>query len=117
GRFMPKNNLFSARIAKVGLDHQDIFGHYKIEVESEPRNYDVLVKEVQRERGEKIKEEMKLEWNDSFQHPEKISIVDASELIKNKPYGKGGNAHSDIYTPGIANFMWNCIHNIENVRD
>ncbi|MBW7899181.1 hypothetical protein B188_27350 [Candidatus Brocadiaceae bacterium B188] len=102
---------------EVSLDHQDTFDHYKIEVESEPCNYDVLVKEVQRERGEKIKEEMKLEWNDSFQHPEKISIVDASELIKNKPYGKGGNAHSDIYTPGIANFMWNCIHNIENVRD
>src|SRR5574341_1549360 len=49
----------------------------------------------------------------SFSHPEKISIVDASCLIKNKPYDKGGNAHSDIYAPGIARFIWDCIGNLK----
>ncbi len=54
----------------------------------------------------------KQEWSQSFSDPERISIVNASKLIKNKPYGKGGNAHSDIYTPGIARFIWNCIDNL-----
>jgi len=67
-------------------------------------------------KGGKIREEKQLGWNEGFRHPEKISIVNASELIKIKPYGKCGNAHSDIYTPGIAHFLWNCIHNVENIQ-
>ena len=113
--FTGANHIGGAYGHELSLEHQDIFNHYKIVVEKDMCNHDVTVKELLRERGKKIKEEKQLEWNDSFQHPEKISIVDASELIKNKPYGKGGNAHSDIYTPGIANLMWNCIHNIENI--
>ncbi|KKO18593.1 MAG: hypothetical protein DCC43_09875 [Candidatus Brocadia sp.] len=101
---------------EVSLDHQDIFNHYTIEVKEDACNYDVTVREIQREMGGKIKDEEQLGWNESFRHPEKISIVDASALIKNKPYGKGGNAHSDIYTPGVAHFLWNCIHNIENIQ-
>jgi hypothetical protein len=73
------------------------------------------VKEIRKERNKKIIENEQFEWTDSFKHPEIISIVDASKLIKDKPYGKGGNAHSDIYTPGIANLIWDCIHNIENI--
>jgi hypothetical protein len=38
-----------------------------------------------------------------------ISIVNATELIYYKPYYKGGNAHNDIYTPGVAKFIWKCI--------
>ena len=59
-----------------------------------------------------IKDEQK--WSQSFSHPEKISMVDASDLIMNNPYDKGGNAHSDIYTPGIARFIWDCIGNLKN---
>lgn len=54
----------------------------------------------------------KQEWSQSFSRPEKISIVDASNLIRNNPYDKGGYAHSDIYTPGIARFIWDCIDNL-----
>jgi hypothetical protein len=53
-------------------------------------------------------------WEQSFSEKSKISIVDTTNLVKNKPYGKGGNAHSDIFTPGIASFIWNCISNLEN---
>lgn len=107
---------------------RNIFDHFEIEVEEERlHSYDVKLKKV------KIEEEFKKkavwcwwlwkitqgmlpkvigdEWKQSFYHPEKISIVDASKLIENKPYGKGGIAHSDIYTPGIARFIWDCIDN------
>ena len=85
---------------------KDIFGHYKIKVGKEllpSRDYDF--KGVQKVENEQT------EWHESFSCPGKISIVDASKLIKNKPYGKGGIAHSDIYTPGIARFIWDCIDN------
>ncbi len=40
---------------------------------------------------------------------EKILLADASNIIKDHPYGKGGYAHSDIYKPEIGRFMWNLI--------
>ncbi|MDH4162922.1 MAG: hypothetical protein OEW15_09580 [Nitrospirota bacterium] len=48
-------------------------------------------------------------WKDSFADPTTISIVDATEMVRYVPYAKGGKAHSDIYTPGIANFTWDVL--------
>jgi hypothetical protein len=53
-----------------------------------------------------------IKWKQSFGISSKISIVDASELIYYRSYFKGGNAHNDIYTPGIAKFIWDCINNL-----
>ncbi len=81
------------------------FDHFTIEVDSNMNNsYDVDYVG--------IKEKQK--WEQSFSERSKISIVDATNLVKNKPYGKGGNAHSDIFTPGIASFIWDCISNLKN---
>ena len=44
------------------------------------------------------------------------AIVDATNLIRRKPYGKGGSAHSDVFTPGIASFIWDCISNLEKTE-
>jgi hypothetical protein len=111
---------------------KDIFDHFEIKVEKELlSSYDVELKNIQIEKefkknavwcrwlweitqGVLPKALRRNEWNQSFSLSEKISIVDASELIRNKPYGKGGIAHSDIYTPGIAMFVWDCIDNLEN---
>jgi hypothetical protein len=86
-------------------EFRDKFDHFTIEVDSNINNsYDVDyvgIKESQ-------------EWEQSFSERLKISIVDATNLVKNKPYGKGGNAHSDIFTPGIASFIWDCISNLKN---
>ncbi|GAX59335.1 hypothetical protein SCALIN_C02_0014 [Candidatus Scalindua japonica] len=70
---------------------------YKLDI-----NYNRIFKDVQ--------DSMK--WKNSFTDASKISIVDASELIYYHPYQKGGNAHNDIYTPGVADFIWSCIDNI-----
>lgn len=116
--------------SKKDNDKNDIFDHFEIEVEEGLLNsYDVRFKEVQLEnefkkdkvwfwRLWKITEGVRAkfvgdEWNKSFYEPKKISIVDASALIKNKPYGKGGIAHNDIYTPGVAMFVWDCIKRID----
>jgi hypothetical protein len=39
----------------------------------------------------------------------KIITMDVSSIVKYQPYGKGGGAHSDIYTPEIGRFLWNSI--------
>ncbi|GEM_PF-1610101 len=39
----------------------------------------------------------------------KVFSVDLSKIVKEQPYGKGGKAHSDIYTPEIGNFLWRSI--------
>jgi len=54
-----------------------------------------------------------VKWQQSFGISSKISIVDASELIYYRSYFNGGKAHNDIYTPGIAKFIWSCIDNIQ----
>lgn len=110
---------------------KDIFDHFEIEAGKELlSSYDVEFKSVEIEKEFKknvvwcrwlweITQEVlpkalvENEWNHSFSHSEKISMVDTSALIRNKPYGKGGNAHSDIYTPGVAAFVWDCIDNME----
>ena len=90
------------------LKYPNIFDHFIIEVGEADCSYDVDFKGVQKEKNGRT------EWDESFSHPENISIVDASSLIQNKPYGKAGNAHSDIYTPGIARFIWDCINHAGN---
>ena len=113
--FTGANHIGGVYGHELSLDYQTIFNHYEVVVEEDRCNHDVSVKEIRKERNKKIIENEQFEWTDSFKHPEKISIVDASALIKDKPYGKGGNAHSDIYTPGVANLIWDCIHNVENI--
>jgi hypothetical protein len=49
------------------------------------------------------------EWKASFADPGTISMVDASQLVRYTPYDKGGEAHSDIYTPGMADFIWDVL--------
>ncbi len=89
---------------EVSREHEEIFDQFKIETGNTDCSYDVDFKGVCKEDNHQY------EWTESFSHPEKISIVDASELIRNKPYGKSGGAHSDIYTPGIARFIWDCMN-------
>ncbi|MDE1890753.1 MAG: hypothetical protein KGI30_10975, partial [Planctomycetota bacterium] len=73
---------------KRSLEFDKLFDQFTIEVKNDLTcSYDFDY--------DGIKE--KQEWSQSFSRPEKISIVNASNLIRNKPYGKGGNAHSDIY--------------------
>lgn len=36
----------------------------------------------------------------------RVEVVDASKLILHDVNGKGGTAHSDIYTRGLAQFIW-----------
>ncbi|MDE1890413.1 MAG: hypothetical protein KGI30_09230, partial [Planctomycetota bacterium] len=88
---------------KRSLEFDKLFDQFTIKVDNKELlcSYDV--------KYENILENQK--WSQSFSDPKKISIVDASDLIKNEPYDKGGNAHSDIYTPGIARFIWDCIDN------
>lgn len=86
-------------------EFQAKFDHFTIEVDNNMNNsYDV----------DYIGIDETQEWKQSFSERSKISIVDATNLVKNKPYGKGGNAHSDIFTPGIASFIWDCISNLKN---
>lgn len=94
---------------KRSLKHKDIFDHFKINTKPDRNSYDVTYNGVKKENGTQSNE-----WRDSFNKPNKISIVDASDLIKNKSYDKGGKAHSDIFTPGVANFMWDCINKGQN---
>jgi hypothetical protein len=39
----------------------------------------------------------------------KVFTMDMSSIVKDQPYGKGGGAHSDIYTPQMGRFLWNSI--------
>lgn len=39
----------------------------------------------------------------------KIFTMDVSGIVKEQPYGKGGGAHSDIYTPEMGRFLWDSI--------
>lgn len=39
----------------------------------------------------------------------KLSLIDASEIIKRAAYKKGGGAHSDIYNEEVANLVWDLI--------
>ncbi len=91
---------------KRSIKYKNIFDHFKINVKENTKSYNVNFDSIKKED-----EKQSNGWENSFKYSKKISIVDASDLIKNKPYGKGGNAHSDIYTPGIASFIWNCINN------
>lgn len=79
------------------------FDHFMIKISGTDNNYN-------RNYDSVLDEE---KWNQSFRISSKISIVDASELIYYRSYFKGGKAHNDIYTPGIAKFIWNCIDNIQ----
>ncbi|MEO7426129.1 MAG: hypothetical protein ABI036_13155 [Fibrobacteria bacterium] len=49
-------------------------------------------------------------WTDlSPEMDGKIITMDVSGIVKDQPYGKGGGAHSDIYTPEIGRFLWKSI--------
>lgn len=39
----------------------------------------------------------------------KILYLDVSEIVRYQTYGKGGNAHSDIYTPEMGRLLWKLI--------
>ena len=80
----------------------DILQHFTIKTDGTHNNYNMIYSGVQDE----------VKWKQGLENSSKISIIDASELIYYLPYFKGGNAHNDIYTPGIANFIWDCIDNL-----
>lgn len=84
-----------------------IFDQFKIQANNSDGGWDLTFDKVSENNI----------WKNSFNNQGKISIVDASALIKYEPYGKGGNAHSDVYTPGVAQFVWDCIKNIEHVNE
>ena len=88
---------------KYTTKFKDSFAHFTIKTNGTDNNYNINFSEVQDNK----------KWKNSFTDSSKISIVDTSELIYYHPYQKGGNAHNDIYTPGIAEFIWNCINNIQ----
>ena len=39
----------------------------------------------------------------------KIFTMDVTSIVKDQPYGKGGGAHSDIYTPETGMLLWRSI--------
>ncbi|RZM80949.1 hypothetical protein C3B51_10535 [Pseudoalteromonas rubra] len=49
-------------------------------------------------------------WHHDLHNESRIAYVNASELIHYDVYQKGGGAHSDIYTPGVASFLWDVIN-------
>ena len=108
----------------------DLFSHYKIKImsndDTDKLDDNFLDKNFNRKFKNVESDGAKVSWENHFnsspvlseyseyQSPiYPISIVDASELIYYHPYYKDGNAHNDIYTPGIAEFIWNCINNIQ----
>ena len=96
------------------LKYQGLFDHFTIEVGGVDCNYDADFKVVKKEDTQQGEKRIQPDWDESFSHTEKISIINASELIKNTPYGKRGGAHSDIYTSGIARFIWDCINHVDS---
>ena len=88
---------------KESTKYSNIFEQFKVVVQADTdNNYDFVFDRVDSSSN----------WVSSFNTPNKISIIDASNLIYNNPYGKGGNAHSDIYTPGVAQLIWSAIDNL-----
>jgi len=82
---------------------RNIFDNFSIKTNGADNNYNIIYAGMVDEA----------KWMDSFGNSSKISIVDASKLIFYHPYYKGGKAHNDIYTPGIAKFIWDCIDNLQ----
>ncbi len=89
--------------------YSNIFEQFTVEVQTDANNntvtdnnYDIVFDRVDGSSN----------WVSSFNTPNKISIIDSSNLIYHNPYGKGGNAHSDIYTPGVAQLIWSAIDNL-----
>ena len=85
---------------------ENSFDHFTIKTDGVDNNYNI--------NFDKVQDNVK--WKQGFGDSSKISIVDASELIYYRSYFKGGNAHNDIYTPGIADFIWDCINNLQNSK-
>ena len=48
-------------------------------------------------------------WDSLGETGDKIAMVDVSDLVRFAPYQKGGGSHSDIYTPGMAAFIWDAL--------
>lgn len=60
--------------------------------------------------GEGQRYDPKTGWSKSAKNEKgKIFSLDLSRIVKDQPYGKGGGAHSDIYTPEIGRFLWKTI--------
>ena len=61
----------------------------------------------------KLKPEEGLEtktWNEAFDDDQyEVVMVDASEIVKYGAYGHWGKAHSDIFTPRIAELIWRSV--------
>jgi hypothetical protein len=51
-------------------------------------------------------------WRKSLKDSCRIAMIDASEIVKKEAYNKGGTAHSDIYTPAIAQLIWDALESI-----
>lgn len=56
-------------------------------------------------------------WRQSFRIRDRVSMVDASGIVFRQPHNKGGKAHSDIYSPAVAGFIWDAIVNTERSRE
>lgn len=46
------------------------------------------------------------DWQDIINDTEKVTLIDASSVIKHEQWGNGGKAHSDIFTAVIARMIW-----------
>ncbi|MBW8889169.1 MAG: hypothetical protein JF616_15550 [Fibrobacteres bacterium] len=61
-----------------------------------------------REKGRQY--DPKRGWNPEAKDVKgRIFTIDVSSIVKERPYGKGGGAHSDIYTPEMGRFLWESI--------
>ncbi|MEM7487385.1 MAG: alpha/beta hydrolase [Bacteroidota bacterium] len=46
----------------------------------------------------------------TFKYAEQLLLIDASEIIRQEAYKKGGGAHSDIYNKEVSKMLWELIH-------
>lgn len=112
-KMVTKENLIGGEPGyKISSEFPEVFDQFVVKTKETKESWDVQFVEVSKKDNGNEKQS----WTNSFRNQQRISIVDASNLIKNKVYDKGGTAHSDVYTPGVAQFVWDCINNIMPVK-
>ncbi len=96
---------------KTSLNSPTVFDQFKINVEGDNCNFDMIYTNTSINSDDDVKEEgaKKNPWTSLGEINDKVAMIDASSLVKFSPYNKGGKAHSDIYTPGMAAFIWDVI--------
>ncbi len=100
---------------KSSLEYPEVFDQFRINVEPDlDCNYDLVYTGTSISSDEAVAPEAQQnEWAAIGQSAARVAMVDASDLVRFTPYNKGGKSHSDIYTPGMADFIWDVISRLD----